>query len=59
MVENYANLELSQVERWSRRNKFRFNETKTKVMLVTRKKRREDKTIILYLHSRPIDNLLV
>jgi hypothetical protein len=58
-VENFTNLELSIMERWSRRNKVRFNEKKTKVMLVTRRKRGEDKTIILYLHSRPIDNLHV
>jgi len=44
-VENFANLELSKIERWSRRNKVRFNEKKSKVMLVTRRKRREDKKI--------------
>ena len=54
---NFANLELSKIERRSRRNKVRFNEKKSKVMLVTRRKRREDKTIILYLHSRPIEQV--
>ena len=39
-VENFANLELSKIERWSRRNVIRFNEKKSKVMLVTRRKRR-------------------
>jgi len=42
-VENFAYLELSKIERWSRKNKIRFNEKKSKVMLVTRRKRREDK----------------
>lgn len=56
-VENFANLELSKIERWSRGNKIRFNEKKSKVMLVTRRKRTEDKKIILYLHSRPIDQV--
>ena len=41
----------------SRRNKVRFNEKKSKVMLVTRRKRREDKKIILYLHSSPIEQV--
>ena len=42
---NFANLELSKIERWSGRNKVRFNEKKTKVMLVTRRKRGEDKQL--------------
>ena len=52
-VKNFANLELSKIERWSRKNKVRFNEKKSKVMLVTRRKRREDKKIytILALQS--------
>jgi hypothetical protein len=44
-VENFANLELSKIERWSRRNKLRFNEKKSKVMLLTRRKRIEDKKL--------------
>ena len=51
--ENYANVELSKIERWSRRNKIKFNDKKSKVMLVTRRKRKEDKDITLYLHSKP------
>jgi hypothetical protein len=39
-VENFANLELTKIERWARRNKIRFNEKKSKAMLVTRRKRR-------------------
>jgi hypothetical protein len=56
-VENFANLELSKIERWSRRNKIGFIEKKSKVMLVTRRKRRVDKTIILYMHSGPIEQV--
>jgi hypothetical protein len=56
-VENFANLELSKIERWSRRNQIRFNEKKSKAMLVTRRKRREDKKIILYLHSSPTEQV--
>ena len=51
-VENFANFELSKIERWSRRNKVRFNEKKSKVILVTRKKRREDKK--LYYTCTPV-----
>ena len=44
-IENFANLELSKIERWSKKSKIRFNEKKSKVLLVTRRKRREDKKI--------------
>jgi hypothetical protein len=56
-VENFANVELSKIDRWSRRNKIRFNDKKSKAMLVTRRKRREDKNITLYLHFRTIENV--
>ena len=54
-TENYANAELSKIEGWSRRNKIKFNDKKSKVMLVTRRKRKEDKDIVLYLHSKPLN----
>jgi hypothetical protein len=34
-TESYANVELSKIEGWSRRNKIKFNDKKSKVMLVT------------------------
>ena len=54
-VANYANVELSKIDGWSRRNKIKFNDKKSKVMLVTKRKRREDKNITLYLHFKPIE----
>jgi hypothetical protein len=56
-VENFANIELSKIDRWSRTNKIRFNDKKSKAMLVTRRKIREDKKITLYLHFRPIEQV--
>ena len=38
-------MELTKIERWARRNKIRFNEKKSKAMLLTRRKRREDKKL--------------
>ena len=37
-VENYANIELSKIAGWSRQNKTKFNDNKSKVMIVTRRK---------------------
>ena len=53
-MENFANLELSKIERWSRRNKVTFNEKKSKAMLVTRRKRRGQKnyTILAFQANR-------
>jgi len=39
-VENYANAEMSKIDDWARRNKIKFND-KSKVMLVTRRKRKQ------------------
>jgi hypothetical protein len=41
-VENYANVELSKIDRWSRKSKIKFNDKKSKVMLV--KGRNEERT---------------
>ena len=54
-VENYANVELGKIDGWSRRNKIKFNDKKSKVMLATRRKRRKDKRITLYLHYKPLE----
>jgi hypothetical protein len=56
-VENYANVELNKIDGWSRKNKIKFNDTKSKVMLVTRRKRREDKDITLYLNFKPLEQV--
>jgi len=56
-VENYANIELSKIEAWSRRNKIKFNDKKSKVMLVTRRKQKEHKDFTLYLHSKPLEQV--
>ena len=56
-TENYANVEISKIEGWARRNKTKFNDKKSKVLLVTRRKRKEDKEIVLYLHSKPIEQV--
>ena len=40
-AENYVNLELRKVLEWALNNKLQFNEHKSKVMLVSRRKRKE------------------
>ena len=50
-VEHYAKVEMSNCNEWSRRNKIKFKDKKSKAMLVTGRKRREDKDITIYLQS--------
>jgi hypothetical protein len=37
-AENITNVELNKINKWARENKLRFNEGKSNVMLITRKK---------------------
>jgi hypothetical protein len=40
-AENYMNLELRKISDWSQNNKLKFIEHKSKVMLVSQKKKRK------------------
>jgi len=42
-IENIANIELSKISAWAKDNKTRFKDQKSKVMLMTRRKKRERK----------------
>jgi len=56
-VENYSNAELSKIALWSKNNKIIFNESKSKVMLVSRRKRREHRNITVYLNNKPLEQV--
>jgi hypothetical protein len=56
-AENYSNGELYKITAWSKDNKIRFNEDKSKVMLVSRRKRKESKEIKVYLHRKPLEQV--
>jgi hypothetical protein len=40
-AKNFTNIEISKIINWAKDNKITFNKQKSKVMLVTRRKRRE------------------
>ena len=56
-MENYTNVELSKIKGWSKNNKIKFNDTKCKVMLVSRRKRKENKNITVYLNNKPLEQV--
>jgi hypothetical protein len=51
-AENYMNLELRKISEWAHNNKLKFNEHKSKVMLMSRRKRKEKKEIEIYLSNK-------
>ena len=53
-VENTANIEMDKIANWARDNEIKFNEEKSKVMLLTRRKRNEQKKVAVYLNNKAI-----
>jgi hypothetical protein len=43
-AENYMNLEMMKILEWAQNNKLKFNENKSKVMLMSRRRRREKRS---------------
>ena len=52
-VENTANIELKKISKWPKDNKVRFNYQKSKLMLITRRKRKERKDLEVYVNKTP------
>jgi len=46
-AENHANIEI-RISNWAKENKITFNEQKSKVMVMSRRKRRENKYVSIY-----------
>jgi RNase H-fold protein (predicted Holliday junction resolvase) len=42
-AENFANIEISKISNWAKDNKITFNKQKSKAVVVTRRKRRENR----------------
>ena len=54
-AENYTNLELSKISDWAQKNKLTFNENKSKVMIVSRRKKIEKKEVEIYLNYKILE----
>jgi len=52
-----VNIELSKINRWSKNNRTKFNDKKSKVILVSRRKRKENKNVTVYLNNKPLDQV--
>jgi len=56
-AENYANIEISKITKWAKDNSITFNEQKPKTVVVTRKKRRDNEEISIYLNNNPLEEV--
>jgi len=56
-AENFANIEINKITNMAKENKITFTEQKSKFMLVKRRKRREITEVILYLNSKPLQQV--
>jgi hypothetical protein len=56
-AENYMNLELRKISDWAQNNKFKFNENKSNVMLMSRRKRKERKELQIYLKNKILEHV--
>jgi len=56
-AENISNFEMNKITAWSRNNKINFNEDKSKVMIISRRERKENKEINIYLNNKPLQQV--
>ena len=53
-VENYANIETQKVATWARNNKTSFNNQKSKVLVITKKKPKNKRDIRIFLNNKKL-----
>jgi hypothetical protein len=51
-AENHANIEIKKIYNRAKENKITFNKQKSKVMLISRGKGRENKDVSIYLNNK-------
>ena len=56
-AENCMNIELEKIAAWGKNSKTSFNEQKSKAMLITRRKRRENREIHIYLNYKKLEQV--
>jgi hypothetical protein len=51
-AEAFTNSELAKIENWAKQNEMQFNELKSQIMLIARKKKSHRENINIYLNNR-------
>jgi hypothetical protein len=53
-VENYANIETKNVEKWARNNKINFNDQKLKIMVITKQNPKNKRDFKTFLNNKKL-----
>jgi len=56
-AEHFANREVNKISKWAEENIITFNEQKSKVMEVTRSKRKESTDVSIYLNNKHFEQV--
>ena len=56
-AENFTNIEIRKISKWAKDNKMAFNDQKSKVMVVTRRKRKQNTEISIYVNNKPLEQV--
>jgi len=56
-AENHANIGIRKISNWAKENKFTVKEQKSKVMVISRKNRRENKDVSIYLNNKLLEQV--
>ena len=56
-AENFANVELQKISNWSKNNKIKYNEQKSKVLLITKRRRKIDTRLNIFLNYKLIEQV--
>jgi hypothetical protein len=58
-AEGRLNIKVNKITLWPKSNKIIFNEEKFKAMLVSGRKRREQREIKIYLNNKPLEQVIL
>jgi len=56
-AENITKIKMNKISIWARNNKINFNEQKSKVMVISRRKRKENKEVLFYMNNKPLEEV--
>ena len=56
-AENITNIDMNKISMWARNNKINFNEQKSKVMVISRRKRGKNKEISVYMNNKLLEQV--
>jgi hypothetical protein len=56
-AENITNIEKKKISIWAKNNRVNFNEQKSKDIVISRRKRKENKEISVYMNNKPLEQV--